>query len=213
MWEFLPEGSARGWTFGPREAIVFSRPPLWEASGIGGFGHLRDYDMPLKDPEVRREYNAEAYRKRRLDPEFVKKDRKKSKEYAQRKRAECPKFRDISNQRTIKSQKKRRAENPQRYWINRALKGAKVRAKKKSIPFSLSLKDIKTPDICPIFGFTLNYNNVSPRPNSPSLDRIDSSKGYTKDNVWTISWRANNIKKDATIEELEMLVRALRETI
>jgi len=46
---------------------------------------------------------------------------------------------------------------------------------------------------------------------SPSLDRIDNSKGYTKDNVMVISFRANNIKKDANLQELKALVRYLEE--
>jgi hypothetical protein len=46
--------------------------------------------------------------------------------------------------------------------------------------------------------------------NSPSLDRIDTSKGYVKGNVWVISWRANKLKSDATLAELESIVLALR---
>ena len=44
---------------------------------------------------------------------------------------------------------------------------------------------------------------------SPSLDRIDNTKGYIKGNVKVISWRANAIKKDATLEELKALVNYL----
>ena len=36
-----------------------------------------------------------------------------------------------------------------------------------------------------------------------SLDRIDSSKGYTKDNVWWISRRENSCKMDLSIEDME----------
>ena len=50
-------------------------------------------------------------------------------------------------------------------------------------------------------------------PNSYSLDRIDSSKGYIPGNVWVISRRANAIKSDATLEELELLVKNLKEKI
>ena len=36
-----------------------------------------------------------------------------------------------------------------------------------------------------------------------SLDRINSSKGYTKDNVWWISRRENNCKMDLSIQDME----------
>jgi len=39
-------------------------------------------------------------------------------------------------------------------------------------------------------------------PNSPSLDRIDNSKGYVKGNVIVVSWRYNSLKKDGTPAEL-----------
>lgn len=37
---------------------------------------------------------------------------------------------------------------------------------------------------------------------SPSLDRIDNDIGYVKDNIWVISQRANQMKGDASKEEL-----------
>jgi hypothetical protein len=45
-----------------------------------------------------------------------------------------------------------------------------------------------------------------PSPNSPSLDRIDNSKGYIEGNVIVVSWRANNLKRDASIQELQKIV-------
>jgi hypothetical protein len=51
------------------------------------------------------------------------------------------------------------------------------------------------------------------RSNSPSLDRIDSSKGYTPDNIWVISNKANSIKSNATVEELETIAANLRAKI
>ena len=54
---------------------------------------------------------------------------------------------------------------------------------------------------CPIMRST--FRRGEPRKNSPSLDRIDSTKGYTPDNIQIISDLANKMKQNATPEELE----------
>jgi hypothetical protein len=43
--------------------------------------------------------------------------------------------------------------------------------------------------------------------NSPSIDRLDSRKGYTPENIVVISHRANTIKGNATPEELRMIAK------
>ena len=43
--------------------------------------------------------------------------------------------------------------------------------------------------------------------NIASLDRIDSSKGYTIDNVWWISRRENSCKMDLSIEDVEQFFK------
>ena len=40
----------------------------------------------------------------------------------------------------------------------------------------------------------------------PSLDRIDSTRGYTLDNVAVICGRCNRLKSDASLSELKLLV-------
>jgi hypothetical protein len=77
---------------------------------------------------------------------------------------------------------------------------AKYRAKQKGREFTITKEDIVIPDICPLLGTPMK---------SPSLDRIDSSKGYVKGNVWVISNRANTLKNDATLTELKTLVENL----
>jgi hypothetical protein len=42
-------------------------------------------------------------------------------------------------------------------------------------------------------------------PNSPSIDRIDPERGYVKGNIKIISFRANQIKSDASHQELKLV--------
>lgn len=96
----------------------------------------------------------------------------------------------------------------------RILLGAQNRAKKKNIECSLVLEDIIIPDLCPILGIQLKKDNKGhAQDSSPSIDRIDSKKGYIKNNIRIISFRANTIKNNATIEELELVLKDARNII
>lgn len=86
---------------------------------------------------------------------------------------------------------------------------AKHRAKKQNLDFDIELSDIVIPECCPILGYKLEQGEENIHA-SPSLDRIDSSKGYVKGNIQVISHRANSLKSDATVEELEKLVNYLK---
>lgn len=84
----------------------------------------------------------------------------------------------------------------------------KSSAKKRSIPFDLTitqLNDLTFPITCPVLGMPLKFNRGQLQDDSYSIDRIDSSKGYTIDNIEVISWRANRLKSNATNEELKKL--------
>lgn len=85
------------------------------------------------------------------------------------------------------------------------------RAKLKNMECTLTEKDIVIPTHCPVLGFELKLDNDKQQYNSPSVDRLDSSKGYTPDNIRVISWRANNLKKDSTIEEIERVFLYMRD--
>lgn len=91
---------------------------------------------------------------------------------------------------------------------------AKGRAPKMYLEFSLELADIIIPEFCPLLPHIRLNQSGQERytlgPNSPTLDRKDNSKGYTKDNVWVISWQANTVKNSLSLEELETLVCNLR---
>ena len=87
---------------------------------------------------------------------------------------------------------------------------AKSRAKKSNLAFNLELDDIAIPDTCPLLGIKIESNNFRNSPNNPSLDKIIPEKGYTPDNIWVVSSRANTLKNDASIQELELLVENLK---
>ena len=88
-------------------------------------------------------------------------------------------------------------KNSNRYWAGTAVKSARRRAKIKGIPFNLTiyyLLGIVT-DRCPVFNTEFKFSgNKFARDESPSLDRIDPTKGYVEGNVVVISSKANNIK-------------------
>jgi len=82
---------------------------------------------------------------------------------------------------------------------------AKYRARKRDIEFSVSVSDLKVPDICPIMGIPIIQSEGRRTDNSSSVDRVDNNKGYTPDNTRIISWLANGRKGDLTIEQIDRL--------
>jgi len=63
-----------------------------------------------------------------------------------------------------------------------------------------------TDNLCPLLKIPLFRGEKNSCPNSPTLDRIDSSKGYTKDNVQVISLKANTAKSNLSLDEMKLLV-------
>ena len=91
------------------------------------------------------------------------------------------------------------------------LNSAKSRAKKNNLPFNLDIDDIVLPEVCPILGIKLEFNKGVCKDNSYSIDKIDSALGYVKGNIQIISFRANTMKSNATLEEIETLYKYLLE--
>lgn len=95
-------------------------------------------------------------------------------------------------------------------------RSAKQRAARRGLTFTITLDDVKVPDTCPVLGIPLfpsrgkNAKRGWPAPTSPTLDRIDNTRGYEPGNVAVVSWRANSLKKDGTVEELEAIAKWLR---
>lgn len=94
-------------------------------------------------------------------------------------------------------------------WKNKPtmhmLNNSKQRAKRAGLEHTLTINDINIPDYCPVLGIKLETGDRRKKYNSPSIDRIDNTKGYTKNNIIVVSNRANILKKDATLDELIMI--------
>lgn len=87
-------------------------------------------------------------------------------------------------------------------------KNLKQSAQKRNIPFLINIQDlynITIPLTCPILGIPIFFNTNKVEDNSISFDRIDNNKGYEKDNIIVISFRANKLKSDASFEEIKQL--------
>lgn len=88
-------------------------------------------------------------------------------------------------------------------------------ALKKGIPFTINYEELNQPEFCPILGIKLNYgwgglNGHLRDPAKATIDKKIPKLGYIKGNVYIISWRANKLKSDMTLDELEKILNYLK---
>jgi hypothetical protein len=77
----------------------------------------------------------------------------------------------------------------------RLLSSIKSKCKRFNIAFDLELEDIVIPDVCPKTGIKLTVHTERGKHyDTPSIDRIDPKKGYTKDNIQVVSFWYNIAK-------------------
>jgi hypothetical protein len=159
--------------------------------------------------------------------------REANKEYLQQKKKEWrqankERIRMDQHERYLKNREKHIAQVNAYYHANRTkilkrereahqkdprvvmLQAAKGRAKKKGVTFCLHLNDITIPSHCPVLGLPLVVGNGGRLPNSPSLDRIDPKGPYTIFNCRVISFKANTLKNDGTIEDHERVIAYMK---
>lgn len=104
-------------------------------------------------------------------------------------------------------------QNPKNAWVSYALGGAKERAAKAGLPFELDKDYVSAiiPDVCPVFGTPFLFiGGKRLRPDSPTIDRLEPSKGYVRGNIAVISAKANAIKSNATADEIQRVAEWLR---
>jgi len=112
-------------------------------------------------------------------------------------------------------ERKRKKLYPLRYRCQMLRSGMRNRAKTNNFAFDENyftvnhlIKRLSENPYCECCGKKLDigfkedkkFNN-----NSASMDRVDSSRGYTKDNVAILCWRCNKHKQDSTSKELRII--------
>lgn len=89
------------------------------------------------------------------------------------------------------------------------LVSARARAKAKGLAFGIKKEDIPIPKVCPVLGIPIYPSEGRHTSNSPTVDRINPREGYVKGNVRVVSYRANNLKSDMTVEEARLILKDL----
>ena len=84
---------------------------------------------------------------------------------------------------------------------------SKSNSKAKGILHTIKPGDIPLPKTCRYLGVLIDYRRAGERGslrswNAPSIDRIDSTRGYVLGNIQVITDLANRMKQDATIKQL-----------
>lgn len=166
-------------------------------------GHIGMYDNHRKCKECNKINNLARYHANADEYNRLAKDRRKS-------NIENARSRDrayyAANAEKIRTRERiRRFDNPERDMLNQA----RSRARRDGYPCTITEADIIIPKLCPLLGIELKRNMNKVGFNSPTLDKIIPTLGYVPNNVIVISHRANAIKNNATIEELQKLINNL----
>ena len=108
-------------------------------------------------------------------------------------------YREYSRESYFRTKTNDRPSNKNEYklWWS-----AKKRANKSGITFTLERSDIIIPSHCPCCFKEMVVSTAT----APSLDRMDSSKGYSQGNIDVICRTCNTIKSFGTIEQHQLVI-------
>lgn len=99
--------------------------------------------------------------------------------------------------------------NPQAYKARRLLYYSKVRAKQLGVDNNLTFdwiyRNIK--QRCAVTGINFTIKNTNRHPLNPSIDRIDNSMGYTKDNCRLVIWGFNSARNSFSDEDVYTVLK------
>lgn len=162
--------------------------------------------MATSKADLSRYHTDPEYRSRMLELQAKYRERNR-----ERIRVKAKEHRLKNRENIYKADLKWRHDNPHKQLLILA----RNRARRLDVPFNLTADDVVIPDLCPVLGIKIICSIGGPRrkgflPESPSIDRIVPELGYVKGNVSVISMRANRLKNDATLEEIESIAAYIR---
>jgi hypothetical protein len=161
----------------------------------GGFSNYCRECTVISNKEHRNPIHANAYRRKRYaaNPEPY---RAKSRAIISKMREEDPAKLRAKKFFDVKSQRHPISNDITREYIANLFRSTKY---------------------CECCGKVLNlfYTNKNKQwykgnPNSPSIDRIDNNRGYTKDNIAVICWECNHRKTDLTEKDLIIFLNYIK---
>lgn len=103
---------------------------------------------------------------------------------------------------------KRKARSPREFWARNALNRIRKRANELGVPFGITMDELldRMPERCPIFGTELIYGtDGNAQDDTASVDRLICDGGYVSSNIVVMSFRANRMKSDASLNEIEQV--------
>lgn len=112
--------------------------------------------------------------------------------------------------------RERKSEDPVGLWLDNALNWSKSRANTKGYKHDLTREQLAEAlgDCCYYCDVEFNFHSTRrKKKRSPTIDRIDTDKGYHQDNIVVCCHRCNAIKSDASYDELHQLVCRLKQAL
>lgn len=112
--------------------------------------------------------------------------------------------------RSSKNQKTRHHAGGVDYHLSYVMRGVRHRARKASIECDIDAEFLnvlleKQGELCAISKIPLTYTKGQGHiPTNASVDRIDPTRGYTKDNIQLVANQVNTMKSNLSLEQLMM---------
>lgn len=145
---------------------------------------------------------------RKANPEEARAADKRS--YQRNKRQKIERARAYRGKHPEIRQTEYRNSREKRPW-ERPFRGARHRSLKKNFPFDLTREwcEANWTGKCAITNLPFSFGTQQHYPFSPSIDRVDSAKGYTQDNCRFVLFAVNSFKGTGTDEQMLQIAEAI----